>query len=321
MKKITLLFTILVSFASFSQNSISLNINHIVGSNPLEFNTEFSIPGGDKVQLDRCEYYVSQISIVHDGGMTTDLEDVWILVDAFDQETYDLGEYDIDAVESITFHVGVETPYNNDDPAAWPNSHPLAPQNPSMHWGWAAGYRFLAMEGLSGASSPEYTFEVHALGNDNYHEQTIEVSANAQNGVVGIGIDADYSLAFADVSTAAGGITHGESGDSVDMLNNFRDNVFSAGEFVGVQDVYADEISFYIAPNPSVDGERSKLILEFGDVNSYMLEITDTTGKLVHKELVDGASTLILPEFNTGVYLINLKLEEGVVRTQRWVVK
>jgi len=315
--KHTLLFLFtLLALGAFSQNSIFLEFNHKVGSEDLEFNTEFTIPSGDKVALDRCEYYISQIVLTHDGGMTTTVDDLWLLVDAFDQTTFELGDYDINQVESVTFSVGVETPVNNDDPTLWPSQHPLAPQNPSMHWGWAAGYRFLAMEGNSGTSGADFVFEVHALGNVNYHEQTVELTASASEGQINLAIMADYLEAFANITTASGGITHGESGDSVDMLNNFRDEVFTAGIVSSVDETEAEVVSVSIAPNPSASGEDARLILDLTPSINYFIEITDISGKIVFTELVSSQSNVLnLPLVPSGVYLINLKASDSVILT------
>ncbi len=322
MKNLTLIATIFLVLGTYAQSSINLNVNHKVGNENLEYATDFTIANGDKVELDRCEYYISQIAFTHDGGVVTELEDVWILVDAFDQETYDLGQYDIDQMEFISFSVGVETPENNDDPTAWPNAHPLAPQNPSMHWGWAAGYRFLAMEGKSGTASSDFTFQLHALGNTNYHRQAMELSASAENGIINITLDADYLQAFPDVSTSSGGITHSESGDSEIMLRNFRDAVFSVEESVGVEEIISNDISIQIVPNPAANGESSKLLLALENSNSYQLEVVDITGKLIYEELVSGSSSTVnLPSAESGVYLVNVKLKDSVVITERWVVE
>ena len=61
-----------------------------------------------------------------------------------------LGSHDITTLESVRFGVG-RSEHNHLDPSAYPGDHPLAPQLPSMHWGWASRYfhRF-GMEGWAG---------------------------------------------------------------------------------------------------------------------------------------------------------------------------
>ena len=321
MKIIFSLVLVCFSMVGYTQSSVSLTLNHKVGAENLELNADFSIANGDQVSLDRCEYYISQIEFVHDGGQVTLASDVWLLVDAFDQEVFQLGDFDLDQLEAISFYVGVQTPYNNQDLTLWPGNHPLAPQNPSMHWGWASGYRFLAMEGLSGTGGAEFDFQVHALGNNNYYVQTLPVSTSVLNGEINIELDANYLEAFNEVSTAQGGITHGGFGDAVIMLENFRDAVFSQA-VLSLEEEGLDKISMRIAPNPSIDGENSKLLLDLKNLRDVELEILDISGKLIYSELINGSvSTLNLPLTESGVYLISLKHEDTVLVSEKWLVK
>ena len=319
-----ILFSLILSsfgLIGFSQNSINLTLNHKVGSENLEINTDFSIANGDIASLDRCEYYISQIELTHDGGQVTQASNVWLLVDAFDQEVFELGDYDVNELEAISFSVGVQMPHNLQDLTVWPSDHPLAPQNPSMHWGWAFGYRFVAMEGLSGTGSADFDFEVHALGNENYHVQTLPISSSAINGAINLEIDADYAEAFNEVSTSQGGITHGDSGDAVIILENFRDEVFAQTE-VSIDENQLNEVSMRIAPNPSVNGEGSELSLELNNLRDVELQILDISGKLIYAELINGSiSTLNLPLTQSGAYLINLNHNGRVLISEKWLVK
>ena len=136
----------------------------------------------------------AHVNVIHDGGQETPATGVYALVDASQPTTIDLGSLNITTVEGIKFYVGVNTPQNNQDPALWPSTHPLAPKNPSMHWGWASGYFFVAMSGNSGASLDK-TFEVHALGNANYFSQTFTTTAATVNNEQVITLNADYAAA------------------------------------------------------------------------------------------------------------------------------
>ncbi len=292
----------------------------MAGNENLDLNSEFTISNGDKVSLDRCEYYISQIEFTHDGGQVTQASNVWLLVDAFDQEINELGVYDINQLEAISFYIGVQMPHNMQDLTVWPSDHPLAPQNPSMHWGWASGYRFLAIEGLSGTGSADYNFEVHALGNDLYYEQSIPVSASANQGELNITIDANYMEAFNGIATAQGGITHGDFADAVIMLENFRDAVFSQS-VLGISEKYQNEISMRIAPNPALGGESSRLLLKVNNVSNAEIQIMDITGKLVYSEIISSTvSNINLPLEEPGAYLISLKQDYQVLVSEKWIV-
>ena len=83
MKKSITLITVLVMALNVSaQTDVKLTINHLLGSTPFAFNSEAENDLGDKVKLQRLEYYISGISITHDGGTVTNAKDIYILVKA-----------------------------------------------------------------------------------------------------------------------------------------------------------------------------------------------------------------------------------------------
>ena len=106
---------------------------------------------------------------MHDTGKISQATGVYILANASQVLEVDLGSFDVTNVEAIKFSVGVNEPENHEDPTKWDSNHPLYPKSPSMHWGWASGYRFVALEGKTGDQLNK-TFEIHALGDDNYHK-------------------------------------------------------------------------------------------------------------------------------------------------------
>jgi cytochrome c peroxidase len=52
------------------------------------------------------------------------------------------GDFDL-----VRFQVGLRPDLNHADPAKFPPDHPLNPNLNGLHWGWAGGYVFLAIEG------------------------------------------------------------------------------------------------------------------------------------------------------------------------------
>ena len=68
---------------------------------------------GSTFHFTRVQYYLSQISIIHDGGTETLMEDTWILVNAEEDTQVDLGDHAITQVEAIHFYIGVEEEVNH----------------------------------------------------------------------------------------------------------------------------------------------------------------------------------------------------------------
>ena len=117
-------------------------------------------------------------TFVHDGGQQTAIPEAYVLANGFVDGLHASrrGESGVNAVEDLMFNVGIDPDNNHADPASWPADHPLAPQVPSMHWGWAAGYRFVALEG----GTADANLEIHALGDDNHYPGETEVAASIE---------------------------------------------------------------------------------------------------------------------------------------------
>src|SRR5210317_2115149 len=152
MKQIFTLILGLFMLTVFSQQDVILRLDHTLDGEKLQLDESYTHPElGYAFSITRLQYYVSEISIIHDGGQITAVEDTWLLVNASEGDDHNLGGLNITNVEGISFYVGVDHAHNHMDPTIWPAGHPLAPQNPSMHWGWTAGYRFACLEGKTGA--------------------------------------------------------------------------------------------------------------------------------------------------------------------------
>ncbi len=180
MKKIQFLLSfMLISLIASAQQNVKFNINHKLANSSFAFNQTTSNDLGDNFNFDRFEYYLSEIKLIHDGGQISSVANTWVLVDASQTTSIDLGSFPITSLEGIRFSVGVETPANHNDPSLYSGNHPLSPKSPSMHWGWAAGYRFAAIEGKTGTSMNQI-WQIHALGDANYRTQTVTTSGYLQ---------------------------------------------------------------------------------------------------------------------------------------------
>ena len=323
MKKIILFALVLgaLSFQINAQNSVTLNINHKLGDADFAMNQAAKNNMDHDFKVTRLEYYISEISLVHDGGSETQIEDLWILANASAKTEVDLGEHDITSVEKIILHIGVDPDHNHLDPPSWPNGHPLAPGSPSMHWGWTAGYRFVAYEGHGGANLNQL-FQLHGLGDNNYFTTEVELDATAENNVLSINLDADYTKALEDISVNSGVIVHGDNLEAKQCLENFRDFVFSPASITSSTIDFSEVSEFNIFPNPVANGISTiKLDLEESG-NEYDLTITSVDGKLLQylRDISDG-QTMDFSNKSTGMYFINLVKEGQTILTKKIFVK
>jgi hypothetical protein len=323
-KRIILIgFAAILAITASSQNSVVLEITHKLNSKDFDFDSENTSPENETFEVHRLEYYLSSFSVTHDGGIVTDFDSVWNLVQTgSSSSTVMLGDKSINQVESISFSVGVEQAFNHLDPTQYPTSHPLGPKSPSMHWGWTSGYRFVAMEGEETDGSEQ--FEIHALGDQNYFETTVDVEVQAENGNVIIPIYANYAEALRGIELKNGVITHGDFDEAIDLLENFRDHVFTATEPVdSLPDdsttsvgFVLDYSAFQIAPNPSVGSIR----IQLDDVSMAGSEISvyDLTGKMIQTKVQNTSKQVIeFENMRPGVYLVEMHNEQGAT----WVVR
>ena len=280
--------------------------------------------------VDRLEYYISEISVTHDSGQTTEFDSLWLLVDPTSSTTIDLSELSATNIESVSLHIGVSPDVNNLDPAEWPVSHPLAHKDPSMHWGWLAGYRFVAMEGNAG---PEADYQIHALGNDNYFETTFTPNITVDGSHTSLSIFADYSKALKDIDLSDGVITHGEEAEAIVLLENFRDHVFTpeeptdsipeatdtTGNSTGLVNQMSMGSSIVVYPNPSSTGFVR--VENHGQQSITQLKIFDTAGNQIAAPMSTLSKNIIsVSDLEPGLYVIHFQTAEKLNITKRVVV-
>ncbi len=322
MKRI-LLFVVailFISIAGYSQNNVQLNIHHKLGDQDFAMNQAAQNNLGNDFKTTRMHYYLSELMVEHDGGVQTPIEDLWILVDASGETSVDLGSYDITVVEKIILHVGVDPDHNHLDPASYPASHPLSPKNPSMHWGWNPGYRFVTFEGDAGSNFNQGV-EIHGLGDENYFATEIVLEATANNGEVNIDIDADYTRALENISVSSGLIVHSASQEGRTILENFRDYVFSPSETATSINENEGNSDFNYYPNP-LSINNTTITISPDLAANYDLVVYDLVGKEVARfSELRNVSTLDLALEDAGIYLISI-IQEGItIKSQQLIVR
>lgn len=318
-------FTLLLLLCTFlavnAQQTVQLNIHHKLGEADFAFNTEAQNNLGNSFILDRLEYYISEITLVHDGGQEIEIEDFWILVDASEETSIELGMFALENLEGIRFHIGVDPDHNHLDPASFPMGHPLAPQAPSMHWGWAAGYRFLAMEGESG-SLLNQVFEIHGLGDANYYETNMEISPSVENDMLVVSLDADYTKILTNINVGSGLIEHGETGEAANAVKNLANVVFSpSNTSVGTDNrITPSQLRLY--PNPAVNGKvRVEIPSSLTSVNMKVV-LTNALGQQQHSfSWTKGDTQMELENLPSGLYWINLMEAGEVIVSKQLLVK
>ncbi|MFT5248177.1 MAG: hypothetical protein ACI943_002940 [Gammaproteobacteria bacterium] len=317
MKNCLLLIAVFIGVSTFAQTNLSIDINHKLNGEDFAFFESGTNNLDQEFTADRLEYYLSKFEVTHDNGEVTEFEDVFALVDASGITSIDLGSFNGANIEMLSFSVGVDEANNHADPASWPSGHPLAPQFPSMHWGWAAGYRFLAMEGVE--SSQSQTFELHGLGDNNYFRVELPTEMTVESANTSITVRANTEEILYNISVDGGVISHGDIGAAKDALINMQERVFEISTSpLGLTDAAA-ELKFNLFPNPT-DGDFIQLNFDPASGESYRLEVSDVQGRIVlQQNQLNQGLRIELGTLDKGVYLFNL-ISDRNVRSARKVI-
>lgn len=311
-----ILFAILLSTSTYGQSTVRIQINHLLDGVQFENEVNSTNDLGNDFMIDRLQYYLSGFSITHDGGQVTTVDQFFTLVsllDSSDPTIIELGQLVFENLESVNFHFGINQQANHADPSQWPTGHPLAPQFPSMHWGWAAGYRFIALEGKSGPSINQ-ELQFHCIGDEFYAELEFPVSMSDQDEYVLV-LDAEYTNLLKGIDVTSGLIIHGGTGEVVDLVENIANNVFSSSSTTSTEDSELVN-SFEIFPNPVTNGVFT-INMDVATSNNSIV-IFDALGKTIYRGKQSNSTQIEMT--NQGLYYVSLTDGSGKVLATRKVV-
>ena len=312
-----ILFIFLAASIS-AQSTVKIKINHLLNDEGFELNVDSKNDMDNDFKVDRLEYYLSTFSITHDGGQVTPIEDLYVLVDMGNKvgevsPTFiELGELDVENIEGVNFFFGIDEEANHADPALWPIGHPLAPKFPSMHWGWAAGYRFIALEGLSGPNVDQ-ELQFHCIGDEFYEEMSFPVSMSGEDEYT-IEIDAEYSNLLSQIDVSEGLILHGNLNEIQTLATNLKEKVFTVAVVSSVEDSELVN-SFEVFPNPSDDGFIS--IRTDVEGSDHVVKVFDIMGRYV---MNTSMSTNNIEIRESGLYYVTLMDNQGKTLATRKVI-
>jgi hypothetical protein len=298
----------------FGQKAVELQLYHYLNDQSFYLNQEASTNLDEQFKVTRLEYYVTRISLIHDGGMETAISDDTVsLVNAANSNytAIPLGEIDVTEVESVKFHIGVYSPKNNEDPGQYSIQHPLGPKSPSMHWGWSAGYRFIVVEGTAGEGFSQ-TFQLHGLGNENYFQTEVDVTPQLVNGKLILPVAADYAKSLEDIFIGNGVISHGSTEEAQEGIFNFRDLVFSNHDITLESPLNISNNAWTVYPNPVSHGFK---VQYNGNENDLNVEVLDMLGKVITRYDLADNRFVTLP--TSGVYTVLLKSNSQVISTKK----
>ena len=319
MKRILLSLLTLITAATFAQTDVTLRINHKLGSADFAYDQVAQNNLGHEYKTTRLEYYLSQVTIVHDGGMETavPLDTVALVQPGTELATsIPLGSYSVTSIESVKFYIGIQEPTNNEDPSLYSVDHPLGPKSPSMHWGWTAGYRFVAYEGFGGSGFSQ-NFQLHGLGNENYFEIEKDVNVVDESGVLVMDLNADYTRGVENIDLNSGTVSHGSTGEAKQTLENWRDFVF--GNYAVGIETNSPTAVWSVYPNPSTGLVTLKVE---ANATAAIVQVSNVLGEIVQTINLADALTQEVELNQTGIFMFTILDQSGIaIETKRVVIE
>jgi len=201
---------------------VSLHFTPKVGTEDFAMNQTFTI-NNVATSFSQVYFYVHDVTLKGASGTEDQLFDQYFLISA-NQSTYELGAVEEGTITGIDFNVGVDAVSNAQTEEAFTTrsaDDPLAQQDPSMHWTWATGYRFIRIEGLvdtDGDGVPEEPFARHLGKNEMLRAISLTTSKEITGDAVELMIMFDLAK-FLEGSDLIGTATiHGMDANMMDMV-------------------------------------------------------------------------------------------------------
>jgi len=266
---------------------------------------------------------MSTLDIIHDGGQTTPLTDLYVLTRG-NVSNYSLGNYNVDSIEGFNFDLGVDSAANHGNTANFSSTHPLGPQTPKMDWDWPSGYFFLLLDGKvdnNGDGTPEKLFQMRAIGDMMLKNVDLVLTSNPVANIIDITLNVHIDKWIKNIDVAIAGVDHSSSASNQTMTSNT--NTFQVFEpyqppTTGISPTRAPSYitSDYSMPYAPV------LNYSLSNKTSYSLLITDINGKQVifEKQIGFEGNYFILKELKSGMYFATFSCNSEAI-THKFIVR
>ena len=149
---------------------------------------------GEKLSFTRLSYLLSGFALERADGSWLEFTNRFAWLDAErGRDSFQLDNIPAENFRSVRFFVGLDEPVNTNNPARYPDDHPLNPNLNGLHWSWQGGYIFLAVEGMwrTNDSAP-LGFSYHFARSPNRTRISLNAQLNLTNDLA---LKLDFDLA------------------------------------------------------------------------------------------------------------------------------
>ncbi len=211
--------------ASTGERNLTVQIVPKFNNRPLAFE-KFSLTNstGQTFSVTRLDFLLSDFALRRSNGSWLEQTN-WqaFLSLGQDHSSFTVEKIPAGNYNKIRFHVGLRPEINHSKPEQYPATHPLNPVLNGLHWGWAGGYVFFAIEGNWLADGRKISgYSLH-LGNDPMLmtvEMPVELKfASNESLQLALNLDRVLDLKITDENSS----THSRKGD--DLAESLRKKV------------------------------------------------------------------------------------------------
>jgi hypothetical protein len=309
------LLVLVVLFCSVSltaQRNLFLTITPKVGGIDLQVGANYTDLQGVTFAIDHFDYYLSNLHILHDGGQDLSYSDTVFLIEP-SNFVLDLGTPTISQIESITFSIGVPPNLNTSagadamDITFYPENHPLSFQDPSMFWGWSAGYMHMIIGGYADGNNdgvPTDYFELHNLGDVNFKTKTLPIiQTNTNSNQLDVHLNCNVDKWLKNIAIQSAGITHGSKQLNVAVM----DNVLSETVFDQSGTATVPIVTQPIGNVFAVHTESNVAVTWENVIGHAAFRLTDNSGKTIQYAANDAVNgNIVFSDLPSGLYFFEL---------------
>ncbi len=164
MRTVLILLSMILSIQA---GALRVSIQNVFGDHPLALNS-LKYQGAEDFSVNRFSYLLSEFALQKKDDQTwIALPDQFAYLDAVKRRThFTLTDIPAGDYSAIRFSLGVPRDVNHSDTSVYSPKHPLNPNLNQLHWDWAGGYIFLAIEGRYRSKTKDLKGYVYHLAND-----------------------------------------------------------------------------------------------------------------------------------------------------------
>jgi len=319
MKYFFALFLLLLFFTNLTNSKeIILRFSHESNGRSILMSHGSHTVNNTSIKYRRIDYFLSDFKFIKKNNDTLFAENKYILVRGQTKD-FSLGNVDITDINDIInleYNFGIDKETNHADPSLYPDSHPLSYPYSSMHWGWAAGYRFLAIEGTYSLNNGQINspFEYHLVSDDYFMTLNyIPVLEEIDNKII-IQFEINMDDILKDVDFTTNSFVHGTGSWNDVIANNIKSSNAFRPKFTSVKNLYPE---LKLSPIPAND--FINLITGSINISTFEFKIFNSNGEFISDYFPNKSSNLNISSFATGVYYLQITNDKTIIKTIKFI--